>query len=838
MDDYKEKYENGVECIQEILSGAADLIRTTTLRKRLQPFFPELKESKEDKIMRAIRGWIYTQPSQFFDGDFSKEEMLAWVEKHGKQNLVEWSEEDEKIKESIKKVLANTDFNKLDIKYSFCEMITWLEKQKDYIKFPNSAYTSNKDVIEFADKYSHDVWEKLMDNFKKIENYHIGCNDVSDIVLNAIINTYNWLEKQDKEEHALKSSRDEDVDKFMQYIEKQAKAYEFNLPNKGYDIYAFAKDILHWLEKQDEKKHIFNADDWYVSEVDGKIHNAKFIEKQDGEKPTDEAEPKFKPGDWIVFNGLTLHIDEVVNCYPYGYYRTTSRGDGIHNSYDWNIDNAARLWTIEEARVGAVLVDEDNNIGIYVGKNDDFWHSCIYLGCDNYLHGINVGAYHKHKNTKPATKEQRDLLFSKMKEEGYEWDPKKKEVKTIEQKPAESTKDYNDIDPHFGIPVEDLMSTDKTEPKFKVRDWIANGGANPCYVKSIFGDYYELCSCEGFEYTKHIIDVNYIYHLWTIADAKDGDVLCYETKNDFKIFIYKQGHIHYHCCYSNGHLTPVDSFFTLQKHLLCYIQPATKEQRNLLFQKMKEEGYKWDAEKQEVKAIEQTPEDKVESKFKVGNWYQCIKDFFGKGVTFDKGTAYYCAKEGCLLDGCHIAIVKDLYDNFKLWTIEDAKDGDVLTANVQRGELGYDDYPFRYIPITFIYRKTNNDDYYIHSHCDMCFDGILNSSYRVFAKDFIKDIHPAAEGQRDLLFQKIKEEGYEWDDEEKELKRIEPNILDDDNVLLSLSLGNNQVQDILEDMGMLDDNGQCPHTAEEIFKAGMEHAFNLNREAASSQKVK
>ena len=63
-----------------------------------------------------------------------------------------------------------------------------------------------------------------------------------------------WLEKQGKEEYALKSSRDEDVHKFMQYIEKQAKAYEFNLPNRGYDIYAFAKDILYWLEKQGESQ--------------------------------------------------------------------------------------------------------------------------------------------------------------------------------------------------------------------------------------------------------------------------------------------------------------------------------------------------------------------------------------------------------------------------------------------------------------------------------------------------------------------------------------------------------------------------------------------------------
>ena len=62
-----------------------------------------------------------------------------------------------------------------------------------------------------------------------------------------------WLEKQGKEEYALKSFKDEDVRKFMQYIEKQAKAYEFNLPNRSYDIYAFAKDILVWLEKQGKK---------------------------------------------------------------------------------------------------------------------------------------------------------------------------------------------------------------------------------------------------------------------------------------------------------------------------------------------------------------------------------------------------------------------------------------------------------------------------------------------------------------------------------------------------------------------------------------------------------
>ena len=42
---------------------------------------------------------------------------------------------------------------------------------------------------------------------------------------------------------------------------------------------------------------------------------------------------------------------------------------------------------------------------------------------------------------------------------------------------------------------------------------------------------------------------------------------------------------------------------------------------------------------------------------------------------------------------------------------------------------------------------------------------------------------------------------------------------------IGLNLSNHQAQDILEELGMLED-GYCPYTAEEIFKAGMEYAIN------------
>jgi len=42
-------------------------------------------------------------------------------------------------------------------------------------------------------------------------------------------------------------------------------------------------------------------------------------------------------------------------------------------------------------------------------------------------------------------------------------------------------------------------------------------------------------------------------------------------------------------------------------------------------------------------------------------------------------------------------------------------------------------------------------------------------------------------------------------------------------------LGNHQVQDILEDMNMLDENGNCPYTTEEIFKAGIEYFIDISK---------
>lgn len=84
---------------------------------------------------------------------------------------------------------------------------------------------------------------------------------------------------------------------------------------------------------------------------------------------------------------------------------------------------------------------------------------------------------------------------------------------------------------------------------------------------------------------------------WSIQVAKDGDVIIYDSG---WTCIFKRIHgIWYssHCViteegefYTGYEEHAVDSTINGNAHI------ATKEQRNLLFQKIKEAGYKWNAE--------------------------------------------------------------------------------------------------------------------------------------------------------------------------------------------------------------------------------------------------
>lgn len=640
---------------------------------------------------------------------------------------------------------------------------------------------------------------------------------------------------------------------------------------------------IAWLEKQGEQKSAESTKDY--NDIDP--HFGILVEDL---MSTDKTEPKFKVGNWYQCSkdffgkGVTFDKNTAYYCAKEGCLQNEY---GCHIAIDKNLHDNFKLWTIEDAKDGDILVDKDNNIGLYSGEMDDSdWHSCIYLGCDGYLHGgSRIGGYHNNKNTKPATKEQCYLLFQKMKEAGYEWDNEKKELKKIEvvskenederirkelcdflrdnmlhqdaqyfiswleKQGKQESIDYNEelkkcrenplyfIDKYvkfeertpawskedeevrkalisilksdfekdttiFGISVEQIItwlekqgekinpysgtsfeynghiwgmcardngvdilldkqlfkhlekqgeqkSADK--PKFKVGDWFVNNNRKDVFlIKSInTNGYCTLEDIKGNIISPCLPPCESDSHLWTIEDAKDGDVLINWNNTIFIFKAIEDEAVKFHIAY-NERLNTIATPLTKLSHqglAEFEFRPATKEQCDLLFQKMKEAGYEWASEKKELKKIKQKPADKP--KFKVGDWII----FNGLVLHIDEivNGYYRTTSRG---DGIHNSYDWDIDNVARLWTIEDAKDGDVLT----NGEF------------IVIFKQIVEPKYRQHIEAYIGLD--LGGNIQITSESWslgIDKAMPATKEQRDLLFQKMKEAGCKWDSTYKKL---------------------------------------------------------------------
>lgn len=136
----------------------------------------------------------------------------------------------------------------------------------------------------------------------------------------------------------------------------------------------------------------------------------------------------FKKGDWIVYCNEDVDLITGIEDNGYlinegGYIPFTCQGD-------------MRYWTIQDAKDGDVLAS--NNGCPFIYKKSDNTRARVYC-CVSISNNFCVDdgvTYCGYKETaKPATKEQRDLLFTKMKEAGYEWDEENKVLRKIEPKP-------------------------------------------------------------------------------------------------------------------------------------------------------------------------------------------------------------------------------------------------------------------------------------------------------------------------------------------------------------------------------------------------------------------
>lgn len=199
---------------------------------------------------------------------------------------------------------------------------------------------------------------------------------------------------------------------------------------------------LHRLEKQGQVKESF------ISQHENKTckENSNSLTGKDEQKPADNIEPKFKAGDWIIrstegFKHNTYLVKEVKDyyiCEDLKGRRVTFTFNDVHKNF--------KLWGISDAKDGDVLCYKDE-ISLYkhdiknCTKQETIFGGFVYHCCYDGKRFITDSFYSLTEQDKidihPATKEQRDTIEKAMADAGYTFDFDKKELKKIEQKPAE-----------------------------------------------------------------------------------------------------------------------------------------------------------------------------------------------------------------------------------------------------------------------------------------------------------------------------------------------------------------------------------------------------------------
>lgn len=426
MINYEKLYKNALKKARHYHSKDYMLINSA-----IENIFPELSEPEDDRIRKGIIELV-KQSSEILDKQ-NQNNMIAWLEK---QNPA-WSEKDKNLLNRLIGVLDGT--NEEDYHEAWEEtFLPWLKSLKERMQ-------SQPKQCDYLENYDNDEKiRKRLINFLKSPFVHENITD------EKVAPWIAWLEKQGEKKPAdevLKIRQElyqsgyndgykhgqEDMTKSLSIGEninhtdikekahqiawETSKEYDPSLSKEAWCEMA-ALDMASWLKRE--------VDDAYLQ---GFCDAKNEIEKQGTQNPANK--PKFHPGNWIVDDETPNDVFCVIEVLEEIYKVIDIDGDDYHIPH-CKADKQFHLWSIDDAKDGDVLVDGYNNIGLYSGEKDDlYWHSCIYLGCDAYLRS-SMGC-HRHKNTKPATKEQRDLLFKEIHDAGYEWDTDKKELKKIEQ---------------------------------------------------------------------------------------------------------------------------------------------------------------------------------------------------------------------------------------------------------------------------------------------------------------------------------------------------------------------------------------------------------------------
>ena len=356
--------------------------------KELFDIFPELKESEDERIKKALIDYFddanKADENPLQNYGIHTDKVTAWLKKQGQSRKI--------THEEICKSYGISDIGEFSDGY---HTFNSLYKQRMILfavlvkTYKSKAWKSWKHE-DGLDCFGGGWFIVGIDTPAGTYTYHYEAKDWDKFDCKILDKAKHW-----------DGHDDSDVERLFSLLENQGDSIEVN-PTE-FD------SQLNRLLKQFEslpKKELVSSLSFYLSVV--------------------QNEQKFYEGDWVVRGDTIAQILDVQDQY---YVGIDTNGKDFTSSRFLS-DNKIHLWTIKDAKPGDVLVTPNQSIFIF----KDIKGATVYDYCGLYSNrfwnkpsAVNgTLATELPKDYVPATKEQCDLLFKKMHELGYEWSNKDK----------------------------------------------------------------------------------------------------------------------------------------------------------------------------------------------------------------------------------------------------------------------------------------------------------------------------------------------------------------------------------------------------------------------------
>jgi len=370
--DYKKKYKGALEWARKVMQGKVGFVLDEVLEK-----FPELKESEDERIRKELIEHIKDQQSSFISAPDCRDKYedeenqkynswIAWLEKQGdKDKLIKELGEykvkytQEVLSQQLEKQGEQKSVDKAEPKFKI-EKGKWYVCIKDLLdNYANKAFCKGDTYLSTQDgslipSNSNVPFEVICAGtyFRDWTIQDTKAGDVlswddskciaifKNIYDEDSFNSYGFVGGCTGTFESRQSYHD--IEGAHPATKKQRDTLMKAMTNAGY-TFDFEKRELKKIEQKPVLD--FKANDWYVSKVDGKIHNIYY--------PIDKVKPKFKVGDTIKCkcDDRQFTIKSVV--LDKGPYTYTQEGCGN------DIDYADKNFELVEQKPVDSLIEEE-----------------------------------------------------------------------------------------------------------------------------------------------------------------------------------------------------------------------------------------------------------------------------------------------------------------------------------------------------------------------------------------------------------------------------------------------------------------------------------------------